>query len=249
MHLISIITPCYNAANTIRDTIESVLAQTYNNWEMLIIDDCSTDNSSSIIQSYSIQDSRIKYFKTKEPSGSPSAPRNIGIDNAAGDYIAFLDADDIWFPNKLEDQLTYLISHKCKFVYSNYEKINSAGERNNRIILMRKTTNFWDILESCTIPCLTVLLCRECVNGLRFPDTPKEDYVFWISILRRGIIAYNTGQIHALYREQKNSRSSNKIRMIIYQWIILRQIEGVKVIPALYFMLTYIIQAIYKYIK
>ena len=98
---ISVITPCYNAESTIRETIDSVLRQTFKDWELLIIDDCSTDNSAEIIREYSSRDSRIKYFKTEEKSGSPSTPRNIGIDNASGEYIAFLDADDVWLPDKL----------------------------------------------------------------------------------------------------------------------------------------------------
>ena len=101
-NLVTIVTPCYNSQQTILQTIESVIKQTYPNWEMLIVDDCSTDGTADIVKRYENIDSRIKYFKTELNSGSPSLPRNIGIDNAQGKYIAFLDADDIWLPNKLE---------------------------------------------------------------------------------------------------------------------------------------------------
>ena len=103
--LISIIVPCYNSERYIVQSIESVIMQTFQQWEMIIVDDCSTDNSADIIKKYEAKDFRIRYLKTNEPSGSPSIPRNIGIREARGRYIAFLDSDDIWLPKKLEEQL------------------------------------------------------------------------------------------------------------------------------------------------
>lgn len=247
--MISIITPCYNSETTIRQTIESVIAQSYTNWEMLIVDDASEDDSANIIKSYQINDSRIKYFKTQSPSGSPSKPRNIAIDNALGEYIAFLDSDDIWLPNKLEEQLRFLQANEANFIYSNYEKIDYKGKRNNRIIKMPPKTTFWDILETCSIPCLTVLLKHNIISDTRFRNIPKEDYTFWIEILKKGEVAYNTGEIHALYREQQNSRSSNKLKMIKNQWFVLREVVGVKKIIGFYFMIKYLFYGFYKYLK
>lgn len=109
--LVSVIIPCYNARNTIADTINSVLCQTYKNIEVLIIDDCSTDNSYEIINNYAACDTRIRFFKTTTPSGSPAIPRNIGLDNSHGTLIAFLDADDMWLESKLEDQITFMQSN------------------------------------------------------------------------------------------------------------------------------------------
>lgn len=247
--LVSIITPCYNASSTISQTIDSVLKQTYGNWEMLIIDDCSTDESADIIKKYCKEDARIKYFKTENSTGSPSIPRNIGIDNAKGQYIAFLDADDLWLPEKLEKQMCFIQKEDYEFIYSNYEKINPEGKRNNRIIKMPLHSTYWDILETCSIPCLTALIKKETIGEIRFKQIFKEDYAFWLDILRNRIIAHNCNETLALYREQYNSRSSNKFAMIKNQWNILTKIEGVKTFVAYYCMIKFLYKGIIKYIK
>lgn len=247
--LISIITPCYNAAPFIAQTIESVLAQTYPYWEMLIVDDCSKDRSAEIIQTYVDRDQRIKYFKTDHPSGSPSLPRNIGLEQAQGEYIAFLDSDDVWFPMKLEEQVNYMKINLHDFVYSDYEKMAWDGKRDQRLIRARRVSSFWDTLESNEIPCLTVLLRKGLIGETHFKSIPKEDYAFWLEILRKGHKAYNTGQVHALYREAKNSRSGNKLEMFKGQWYVLRTVEGVKRIPAFYFMLIFTYKGFCKYLK
>lgn len=247
--IVSIITPCYNAESFITLTIESVLAQTYSEWELLIVDDCSTDGSYELIHKYACKDSRLKYFKTDAPSGSPALPRNIGIKNAQGKYIAFLDSDDLWLPNKLEEQVTFLEENHYDFVYSNYEKVSWEGKRANRIVCVRSTSSYWDTLESCGIPCLTVLLRKTLIEDIDFKSIPKEDYAFWLEILRRGHNAHNTGKVHALYREAKQSRSGNKYRMFKSQWYVLRKIEGVKVIPAVYFIIIFSFKGILKYLR
>lgn len=247
--LVSVITPCYNAETTVADTIESVLNQSYQTWEMLIIDDCSSDNSRQIIESYAAKDSRIRNFKTDTPSGSPSLPRNIGIENAEGGYIAFLDADDLWLPDKLEKQVRFMEFHNYSFTYSDYEKMNHLGERNNRLVKMPESSTFWDVIETCTIPCLTVMMKKDIIGNTRFKPIPKEDFAFWLDILKKGGCAYNVGEVLALYREQHKSRSSNKLDMIRNQWTVLRRIEGVKPVVASYFMFQYLIHGTLKFIK
>lgn len=247
--LVSIITPCHNAGEYIAQTIESVLMQKYRNWEMLIVDDCSTDNSADIIKDYASKDSRIKYFKTQKASGSPSLPRNIAIDNAEGEYIAFLDSDDIWYPEKLECQVGFAIENGYHFVYADYEKMDYEGHQNDRFIRMPIKSTFWDVLETCTIPCLTVLLSREIIGRTRFRDIPKEDFVFWLDILKKGVAARNCGKVLASYRVMKSSRSSNKFAMIKNQWYVLRKIEGVKIPIASYFMAKFLFYGFRKYLK
>lgn len=248
--LISIITPCHNNRKTIQETISSVLQQTYPHWEMLIVDDCSTDDSDSIIQTYCKQDTRIKFFKTDKPSGSPSLPRNIGLDNAHGDYICFLDADDCWFPNKLEEQLEFCEKNHYTFVYSNYEKMSSEGIRNNRIIKTKSFSDYYDNLKTCEIPCLTTFIKSNIIQDLRFCNIKKEDYVFWLEILKKNNIkAYNTNQIHALYRESKNSRSANKVKMIKAQWYVVHHIEKINLIRSVYYLITFLWYGFKKYIR
>lgn len=126
--MVSIITPCYNSATFIRDTIESVLSQTYQDWEMIIADDCSSDHSVDIILEYAHKDHRIIFLKTETPSGSPSVLRNLAIEHAKGRFISFLDSDDVWLPTKLEEQVKLFGDQQIAVAFTNYEKINDAGE-------------------------------------------------------------------------------------------------------------------------
>lgn len=247
--IVSILTPCYNASATIRQAIESVLAQTYPHWEMILVDDCSTDNTEAVIKEYAANDNRIIYLRTDRNTGAPSIPRNIGLDYAKGEYVALLDSDDVWLPQKLEEQVAFAINNDYDFVYSNYEKMDWQGKRRGRIVRVRSISSYWDILESCEIPCLTVLLKRELIQDVRFKPINKEDYACWLEILRDGHKAYNTGKVHAVYRESKYSRSGNKLKMIKEQWQVLRYVEGVKKIPAAYFMIRYAMRGFFKFIK
>lgn len=250
MHkIVSIITPCYNAEDSIAKTIESVLAQTYSHWEMLIVDDCSTDGTSLILKEYSSKDKRIIHLKTKKASGSPSLPRNIGIENAIGDYVAFLDADDIWLPNKLENEVSFLINNGYNLVYSYYEKMDWEGNRNDRIIRTRRKTTYNNLLKSNSIPCLTSIIKREIIGKTRFNNIPQEDFCFWLDILKKGYVAYNLCEVTALYRESKTSRSSNKFEMFKGYWNVIRNHQHVSLILACYYMITYTILGFAKYLK
>lgn len=248
MAIISVIIPCYNGAAYIAECIESVLSQTLKDWEMFVIDDCSTDDSAEIIKQYVNKDSRINYYCTSKRSGSPSLPRNIGIEHSNGEFIAFLDGDDVWFPNKLEEQYRFLTDNNYEFVYSNYEKMSCDGLRKHREVKVRASSTYFDTLETCCINSSTVLISRKLIGTSRFKQIPKEDYGFWLEILRKGVVAYNIGSIYALYRMTPSSRSSNKFSMIKQQWFILRDIERVNMIPALYFMFLYLFNGFKKYI-
>lgn len=247
--LVSIITPCYNADSYIAYTIESVLNQTYTNWEMLIIDDCSSDHSYDIIKSYLNRDNRIRYIKTTMPSGSPSTPRNIGIDNAIGELIAFLDADDIWLPKKLEWQIKFMTEQNCKFVYSNYEKMDWNGNRNNRAIYAQSKSTYNSLFKTNSIPCLTVILHKDLIGETRFKDIPQEDYCMWLDILKKNYIAYNIHQVTALYREARKSRSTNKISMFRGYWNVIRNHQHISFISSCIYMISYTIYGIIKYLK
>lgn len=247
-YLVSIIVPTYNACEYIQQTISSVLFQTYHNWELLIIDDCSSDNTISIVKEFAESNPRIRYFSTNQNTGSPSQPRNIGIEQAKGDYIAFLDSDDIWLPNKLEEQLAFMQEYGYDFVYSNYEKMSWDGKREQRIVKVKGSASYKDILKTNEIPCLTVLLRRELLNDVRFKSVPDEDCVCWLDILKKGYKAYNTGKVHAVYREAKQSRSSNKFKMFKERWYILRDIEKVSFVPAVYYLTIYAFRGLAKYL-
>lgn len=248
-YLVSIITPCHNAGGVISHTIDSVLAQTYSEWEMLIVDDCSDDNSAEIIKQYAQRDNRIKYFKTSKPSGSPSQPRNIGIENAKGDYIAFLDADDMWLPCKLEKQIAFMVSKNIMLSYTYYEKMSWDEQRNERIITTNSQTDYKNLLKSNVIPCLTAVIHRDIIGSTRFKQIPQEDFCFWLDILKKGYMAYNLCEKTALYRVAKDSRSSNKLDMFVGYWNVIRNHQNISFIKCCYYMLTYTVFGFAKFLK
>lgn len=245
-NLVSIITPCHNSALHIRECIDSVLSQDYPYWEMLITDDGSTDNTAEIVEEYASRDSRIKLFHLENASGSPSAPRNNSIQNAQGEYIAFLDSDDIWMPNKLSEQVRFAQEYNYNIVYSYYEKMDNAGMRNNRIVMTDASYDYNKIIKTDGIPWLTLMIRRDLIDGLHFVKAEKEDYIFLLSLLHRGYTAYNTCKVHALYRETLTSRSSNKFKMFYGQWHIIRTHEGLPLYRALHCIIVYALNGIRK---
>ena len=244
---ISIIIPVYNAEVFLNESLQSVIAQTYQDWELLIIDDCSTDNSASIIKQYVEQDSRIRYFKTDRPSGSPTLPRNIGIEHARGRYIAFLDSDDAWLPNKLERQMAMFEKYKDMAIcFSNYEKMAENGERNDRIIKAPERVTYKQLLLGNVIGCLTAVYDTEKVGKMYFPNHSHEDYILWLSILKKGYIAQNSGTVSACYRVREHSVSSNKLKALLWQWDIYVHVEKMSFLRAGYCFLHYAYKAFRK---
>lgn len=227
MHnLISIITPCCNAAKHLVQTIESVLAQSWQDWEMLIVDDCSTDGSADIIKKYENKDLRIKYFRTSQQSGSPAVPRNVGIENARGRYIAFLDSDDMWLPNKLEVQMKVLMENAtAAIVYSYYEKVSESGVRSDRVVMSPCRITYNDLLYGNVIGCLTGMYDTEKVRKVYMKQIGHEDYPMWLEILKSGYIGVNTCDVQALYRVREGSVSADKFKSARWQWKIYRDVE------------------------
>lgn len=248
--MVSIITPCYNSANFLADTIESVLAQTYSDWEMLIVDDCSTDGSYEIAESYAKKDSRIKLLRTEKSSGSPVRPRNIAIENAKGRYIAFLDSDDLWLPGKLEAQMKIFAEHDdTAIAFSYYEKISETGERSERVIVSPSKVTYRQLLKGNVIGCLTGMYDTDKVGKIALEYRGHEDCVMWLSILRKGFCARNTNDVQALYRVRNGSVSANKLKALTWQWQIYRDSEKLGLISSMYNFAFYAIKAVVKSIK
>lgn len=248
--IISIITPCYNCSELIAETIKSVLSQTYSKWELLICDDCSTDNSAEIIKSFASKDSRIIYLKTEKASGSPTKPRNMCIEKARGRYIAFLDSDDLWLPNKLEEQIKLLMTtSNAAIAFSYYEKIDEAGTRDNRVVKSPDNITYNKLLYGNVIGCLTGMYDTKKVGKIYLENIGHEDYVLWLNILKRGYIAKNTNNVQALYRVRSNSVSANKIKVLGWQWNIYRKSEKLGMIKSAYYFCCYAFNAVLKAIK
>ena len=239
--------PVHNAEKYLSESISSVLQQTYPYWELLIVDDCSTDNSLAIINRYAVLDARIRCLKTDAPSGSPCLPRNLGIKAAQGRFIAFLDSDDCWLPNKLEQQL-YLFGETgtIGLVFSDYEKMSEEGERNHRVVKAPHEVDYKHLLRGNVIGCLTAIYDTSKVGKMFFMQHTHEDYILWLSILKKGFVAVNTGTVEALYRVRRNSVSSNKLKVLSWQWDIYRNIEKTGLLKAMYYFAHYAYKAYRK---
>lgn len=243
---ISVIMPMYNAEMFVDKAISSVISQTYFDWELLIVDDCSTDKSSTIVESYMRNDCRIKYLKTDKCTGSPALPRNLGIKEAKGRYIAFLDSDDVWLPNKLEDQLKVIVQPEIAIVFSNYEKIGWNSKRCGRKIIAPSIVDYLLLLKGNCIGCLTAMYDTTKVGKVFFKNMGHEDYIMWLSILKKGYQARNTDTVAALYRVGGHSISSNKLKTMLWQWSILRNEEQLSIYKAIYYFIHYIVKALKK---
>ena len=236
---ISIITPTYNAEKFISDTIESVKNQTFKEYEHIFIDDCSKDNTVNIIESYANSDDRIKLIKLTENSGAAVA-RNTGLSKASAKYIAFLDSDDIWEPEKLAKQLTFMQSNSYSFSYTAYQLVKENGEPYGKIIdkNAKDSVNYHDMLcKRSTLGCSTVMLDRESIDKIEMPlIRTGQDYGLWLDILKRGHTAHCLHETLTHYRIVANSISRNKVKKAMRQWQIYREIEQVSLpLSAWYF--------------
>ena len=246
--LVSIITPAYNAAAYIAETIASVFAQTYTNWEMLIVNDCSKDNTAEIVESYAKKDKRIKLINLKQNSGAAAA-RNTAIQNAKGRYIAFLDSDDLWKKEKLQKQLSFMQQNGYAFTFTGYEHFKGTKENIQSKVQVVKSLNYKQALKGNQIGCLTVMLDRKQIRDIRFTTQRHEDYILWLSILKQGITAYGIQESLALYRTgNSKSISSNKLQSALWTWKVYRESQRLSVVKSMYYMLFYVANGLRKYL-
>ena len=227
--LVSIITPAYNCAKFIGESIDSVIKQTYENWEMIIVDDCSTDNTDEIINKYTA-DARIKYIKLKENAGAANA-RNRAMQEAQGKYMAFLDSDDIWRKDKLQKQIDLMKKNDYNIVCSSYEHINEKGEKINKIIRCKKRVNYNSMLLSCPVGNSTMVYNVEKLGKFEVPNIKKRnDYALWLKMLKKEQYVYGLDEVLMEYRIRENSISSNKLDLVKYHWYLYRKIEKLSII-------------------
>ena len=246
--LVSIITPAYNAAEYIAETIESVLAQAYPKWEMLIVNDCSKDNTAEIVQSYSAKDNRIKLINLKQNSGAAVA-RNKAIQNANGRYIAFLDSDDLWKKEKLQKQLDFMQRNGYAFTFTAYEHFKDRKENIQNLVKVPKCLNYKQALKGNQIGCLTVMLDRMQVQNINFSKQKHEDYILWLNILKQGITAYGLNENMALYRiGNSKSISSNKLQSALWTWNVYRSSQTLSILKSIYYMCFYVFNGIVKHV-
>ncbi|MGN4425600.1 glycosyltransferase family 2 protein [Bacillus cereus group sp. MYBK30-1] len=240
--LISIITPVYNSEKYIGETIKSVLSQTHENWEMLIADDCSQDNTAEVIKEFN--DDRIKYFKLEENAGAAVA-RNRALEKANGKYIAFLDADDMWKADKLQKQLTFMIENNIGFSFTGYEILKEEG---NKIINVPPRLNYSQFMKNTIIGTLTVMVNVDIVGEVRLVNVKKDhDSMTWAKILREGHLAYGLDESLAYYRKVEGSISNDKFQAAKNHWNNCRNIEKLSLPKCLYYFFFYGVNAVKKH--
>ncbi|MGI2095225.1 glycosyltransferase family 2 protein [Shewanella oncorhynchi] len=225
---VSIITPAYNAERWILKTYQSIKSQTYTNWEWLITDDCSADNTLNILNNLAEEDHRVRVFSNATNSGA-AVSRNNSIANAAGDFLAFIDSDDLWLPNKLEKQLAFM-GEEIAFSFTAYELIDASENRLNKTVDSTQQGGFsyQDMLrKKATLGCSTVMLRRTSFKDISMPlIRTGQDYALWLKLLKNGQKAYVLNDILTQYRILPDSISRNKVKKAIRQWEIYREIES-----------------------
>lgn len=237
--LVSIITPVYNAERFIEETIQSIINQQYEMFELLLVDDHSTDKSMEIMSKFANEDSRIKILQTPHNSGAAVA-RNIGLENARGQYIAFVDSDDKWKENKLAAQIGAMKQKDYGFTYTNFEMVSEKNEVIKDKVSLPEKLNYSALLKNTAIACSTVIIDKAVFGDFRMPEVRKgQDTATWLMLLRGGETAYLVDKVLGSYRIVKGSISSNKIQALKRTWNTYRNLEKLPLPKAIYYFISY----------
>lgn len=244
--LVSVIMPCYNMEKFIAFTIESVQQQTYTQWELLIVDDASTDRTADIVESHQKQDDRIHFFVKPQHSGIADT-RNRCIQMAKGRYLAFLDSDDLWHPEKLEQQLRFMMERKIGFSYSSYDCVDEQGNPLEKIVKSAGNLDYKAYMHNTIIGCSTVMIDTDIIGNVVVPNfRTSEDTATWLNILKRGFLAYAIEQPLTSYRIRQHSASSNKLKASSDLWRVYRQQEKLSLFKAIGYFVSYAFNAVKK---
>lgn len=245
--LVSIITPTFNSEKYIQQTIQSVQNQTYQNWEMIIVDDCSVDATVRIVEEIQKTDSRIQLIKSDVNSG-PAISRNKGIERITGKYMTFLDADDIWFEDFIQNSIDTIKKQEVYFVFSSYKRSDEQLDFIYTDFIVPEKVTYTDILKSNSISCLTAFLDIEKLGKKFMPEVYKrQDMGLWLKYLKEIPFAYGIKEPKAIYRIRENSLSRKKSDLIKYQWQFYRKVEKLSVISSAYYMTHWAIRGFLKY--
>lgn len=243
---VSIITPLYNGARFIAETMLSVIGQTYTDWEMIIVDDCSEDQPEHIISPYAKKDERIKLFRLEKNSGAAAA-RNMALGRATGRFIAFLDGDDTWKPEKLQWQIGMMDKMGWAFSFCSYEIMDHTGKKTGKIIHAPSSIDYRHYLRDTVIGCLTVIIDRKKTGTFEMPlIRSSHDMALWLELMKRGFEAHGIDEVMASYRLVSSSNTANKFRAAGDVWHVYREIEQLSLLFSLYNFAGYIYHALMK---
>jgi len=246
-NLVSIITPTFNSAKYITETIQSVQNQTHENWEMILVDDCSSDNTVDLIKDFIANDNRIQLYQLDSNSG-PAVARNKGIENVKGKYMTFLDADDIWFDDFLESSIKTIQTTGVHFVFSSYKRSDESLNFIYSDFIVPQKVTYTDILKSNSISCLTAFLDIKTLGKKTMPLIRKrQDMGLWLQYLKEIPFAYGIQEPKAIYRIRENSLSRKKSNLIKYQWQFYREVEKLNIFQSVYYMLHWMCRGFMKY--
>lgn len=251
--LVSIITPMYKGATFVGETIESVQAQTCQDWEMIIVDDCSPDGGAGIavVKKYAEMDPRIILIESKENKGASGA-RNIALRKAKGRYVAFLDSDDLWHPDFIEKQLKFMQERNAGMVFSSHRHIDEKTKEEIRTIIVPEKVNYKMILRACPLFISTVMYdAQKCGENFFNEEwkSMRDDWIFYLTILKEMDWAYGNKEILVDYRLRKNSVTGNKMKVIYPQWRVLREVERVPFYKSVYYICCWMVISFLKYSK
>lgn len=248
-NMVSIITATFNSSNEIELTYNSILNQTHTNWEWIVTDDCSTDDTYNILQNIQRNDERVKIFKNLVNLGA-AVSRNNSLSYVQGDYISFIDSDDLWYEDKLKLQINFMLTNKVDFSFTAYELIDQNGSKLFKEVdrNIDRPVNYNDMLKKyATIGCSTVMLRRLAFDDLSMPLLRTgQDYATWLKLLKTGINAYPICYVLTQYRILPNSISRNKFKKALRQWQIYRVLEKLSLFKSLYCFFCYGFRALFR---
>lgn len=219
-------------------TIENIQAQTFQDWELLLVDDGSTDNSRAIMERY--ESEQIRCFYCPQNLG-PANARNIGLEHATGRYIAYQDADDLWEREKLSRQLSFMQEHQYAFTFTSYEFADADGKRNGRVVHAPRRVTYPEFLKSSTLASNTLMFDRTVVKDewLRMPlGVAREDAATWMQVLKQGIDAYGLDEVLVLYCRHESAYSGNKVKAVLGKWQLYYKIEKFSLIKSIYYVIV-----------
>lgn len=247
--LVSIIVPVYNVQNYIVETMDCVRAQTYSEWELLLVNDCSTDGTVQVIEAYleRVKDERIRLINQPANSGAARA-RNTGLKESVGRYVAYLDSDDLWEPDKLNCQVAFMDSKKIAFSFTGYEFADEHGNGLGKIVRVPETLNYRQALKNTTIFTTTVMFDTERIPRelLEMPEVKSEDTALWWKVLRNGYVAYGLDENLVRYRRAGKSLSSNKLEAIRRIWNLYRRVEGLGLFQSMWNFCFWAVRAVIR---
>ena len=250
---VTIITPVFNSERFIRDTILTVAQQTYSNWEMILVDDCSTDRSAAIIDEETRGDERFRYYKLERNSGAAAA-RNFALEKSDGRFVAFLDADDLWRSDKTEKQVRFMLDHNVAFCCTDYEVIDEVGNLKNKIVHIPQIVDYNLFLRNTIIQTVGVMVDTQQTGKALIRMTlerkegasSREDAATWCNLLKHGYPCYAMNENLAYYRRVSDSLSSNKVKSFQGTWHLYRQIEKLPLLKSCYCFVGYAYNATKK---